>query len=265
MTARDAYYHLLDNGEYYASPRTFYRILKEKNLNEKRDSTRDPLKQYKPKEFRASAPNQVWTWDITYFRDSRYTGKFFYAYVIIDLYSRYIVHYKVYEADNAKYAVEFLEEAINKYNCPQKLVLHSDNGSSMRANETMLLLKKYNITFSHSRPHVSNDNPYSESFFRTLKYTGKVIYPHSGFESIEQAQRWIERFINYYNNEHYHSGIRFVTPRSRFYGEDKEILAKRKEILLAAKAKAQERWISGKIQNCTPISSVTLNPDKKTA
>ena len=131
----------------------------------------------------------------------------------------------------------------------------------MKSVKTMALFALKEVKFSHSRPRVSNDNPYSESFFRVLKYSGDYRYPLAGFESVDEARQWLAGFIEHYNERHRHSGIRMVTPGSRFRGEDKAILEKRKETLLKARAKYPHRWFSDKMLNCDFIDEVWLNPE----
>ncbi len=257
-----AYVTLLDNGEYYGSLSTIYRVMRKAGMNTRRNLVRPSQKRHKPTSFAATGPNQVWSWDITYMRDATCQGSFFYGYVIIDIYSRLIVHAEVYPADNAEYATEFLAEAFRKHGIkPRSLVLHSDNGASMKAVETLALLNEWGVRFSHSRPRVSNDNPYSEAFFKTLKYKGGR-YPKQGFRSLKNAREWVAKFVTSYNNDHFHSGIGYVTPQSRFNNEDVEILAQRKQVLEKARKKNPERWISRKVMNCEPAGSQFLNPDQ---
>lgn len=195
-------------------------------------------------------------------RDATCPGSFYYGYVVIDIYSRLIVHAEVYPADNAHYATEFLSKAFHKHGIkPRSLVLHSDNGSSMKAAETLALLDEWEVRFSHSRPRVSNDNPYSEAFFKTLKYKGGR-YPRQGFRSLEKARDWVNKFVTCYNNDHFHSGIGYVTPQSRFNNEDAEILGKRKRVLEEARKKNPERWINGVVMNCEPAGTQFLNPEQ---
>lgn len=257
-----AFISVVDNGEYIGSLSTIYRVMKAAGLNTRRDTVRPPQRRHKPSSFEATGPNQVWTWDITFMRDSTCVNSFFYGYVIIDIYSRVIVHAEVHSADNASLACQFLTNAFNKHGIrPRALVLHSDNGSSMKAAETMAVLQEWGVQFSHSRPRVSNDNPYSEAWFKTLKYQGGR-YPKQGFRTLEKAREWMDKFVESYNTEHYHSGINFVTPISRFKGEDVDILNKRKQVIEAARKRHPERWISGKVMNCEPAGSQFLNPDK---
>lgn len=265
LSVTQAIYALLDKGEYLCSESTAYRITKELNLNANRCPCKKPRKGgFRPTTYEAMAPNDVWTWDITYFRNKQYSDKFFYAAVVVDVYSRRIMNAKVYEADNQKNAVDFLSESFSMYNIvPGKLVLHSDNGASMKAASTMKLLKDRGVEFSHSRPRVSNDNPYSESLFRTLKYSGHYIYPREGFDSLEKAQAWLDKFVRYYNEEQRHRGIKMVTPQQRYDGQDKEILKRRKQTVEKARAMNPERWIQGITLDCTPAGSVYLNPENK--
>ena len=171
LSLTQAFYKLLDeNKEYWCSLSTLYRLFRARGLNARRAPTREARRRSKPTAYSAEKPNEVWTWDITYLRSSKYTGRFYYAYVIVDVYSRMVVSARVFEADNADFAARFLGDAFRRYGIkPGQLVVHSDNGASMKAAPTLALLEKNGITFSHSRPRVSNDNPYSESFFRTLK------------------------------------------------------------------------------------------------
>lgn len=137
--------------------------------------------------------------------------------MIVDVYSRYVISARVFEADNADYAAQFLQDAFHEYGIvPGQLVVHSDNGASMKAAKTQGVLTHHGVKFSHSRPRVSNDNPYSESFLRTLKYNGDYLYPRDGFESLEHAQKWLDDFIEHYNEKHRHCGIRMVTPGGAF-------------------------------------------------
>lgn len=263
LSLTQAFYKLLDdNQEYYCSLSTLYRIFREQGLNAKRAPTRDACIRSKPTSYCAHKANEVWTWDITYFRTSQYTGRFYYAYVIVDVYSRAIIKAAVYDADNSRYAAQFLQDAIEEQGiAPGQLVVHSDNGASMKAVTTLSVLKRNGVIFSHSRPRVSNDNPYSESLFRTLKYNGEYRYPAMGFPDLENAEQWLQGFVEYYNEHHRHNGIKMVTPGSRFRGEDKEILNRRKQTMLKAHIKYPQRWISSKILDCSFIKGAWLNPD----
>ena len=259
LSVPQAFAALLDQGVYVGSVSTVYRIFKTAHLNVKRDSTRTPHRRHRPDTFEAAGPNTVWTWDITYFRDAQHTGRFFYAYAILDVYSRYIVHAQVYEADNAIFAENFLRTAFDKYAIqPDTLVLHADNGASMKAASTVALLAHKKVKESHSRPRVSNDNPFSEAFFRTLKHSGG--YPSRGFTDLQHCREWLEEFVHQYNHHRYHRGLNFVTPGSRFAGQEGQILQRRQAVLQQAQAAHPRRWIQGKIQNCQPRASQWLNP-----
>lgn len=263
LSLTQAFYKLLDeNKEYWCSLSTLYRLFRARGLNARRAPTREARRRSKPTAYSAEKPNEVWTWDITYLRSSKYTGRFYYAYVIVDVYSRMVVSARVFEADNADFAVRFLGDAFRRYGIkPGQLVVHSDNGASMKAAPTLALLEKNGITFSHSRPRVSNDNPYSESFFRTLKYSGDYLYPRDGFDNAEEAEQWVQGFVDHYNEHHRHRGIRMVTPGQRYRGEDAEVLRRRRETMLEARRRHPERWITGRVLNCTPIKEVWLNPE----
>ena len=168
-----------------------------------------------------------------------------------------VVSARVFEADNADFAARFLGDAFRRYGIkPGQLVVHSDNGASMKAAPTLALIEKNGITFSHSRPRVSNDNPYSESFFSTLKYSGDYLYPRDGFDNAEEAEQWMQGFVDHYNEHHRHRGIRMVTPGQRYRGEDAEVLRRHRETMLEARRRHLERWITGRVLNCTPLRRV---------
>jgi transposase InsO family protein len=250
---------LLDQGVYLGSESSFYRILKAEDLLHHRGRSRAPKKQSLPTTHQANKPNELWSWDITYL-PSRVRGMFYFLYMIVDIFSRKIVGYEVYEQESGEYAAELIQRTRFREKCfPKPLVLHSDNGAPMKASTMKAKLEELGIVPSYSRPRVSNDNPYSESLFRTLKY--RPEWPSSGFEKLEDAQNWVQRFVDWYNNEHRHSRLNFVTPVQRHNGEDAEILARRKEVLEKAKSKSPNRWSKG-IRNTTPIGSVTLNPER---
>ena len=263
LSLPQAFYKLLDeSGLYMCSLSTLYRIFRKRGLTGKRTPTRAAQARSRPTSYCATKPDAVWTWDITYLRSSMYTGIFYYAYVIIDVYSRAVISARVFEADNAEFASQFLQEAFTSRGiAPRQLVVHSDNGASMKAAKTQAVLENNGVTFSHSRPRVSNDNPYSESLFRTLKYSGDYLYPRNGFASLEEAQRWIDGFVEHYNECHRHRGIRMVTPGSRYRGEDAEILRKRRLVMEQAKKEQPQRWIQDRLLNCQPVENVWLNPE----
>ena len=253
---------LADEGEYIASESTFYRILREEKMQNHRGRSQEPGKNGKPTSYAATAPNQVWTWDITYLR-GMIKGFFFYLYLIIDLFSRDIVGWEVWEKESADHASVLIRRACLAQGrlTTTPLVLHSDNGSPMKGATMLETLYALGITPSNSRPRVSNDNPYSESLFKTLKY--RPNYQPKGFESIEEARRWCSAFVHWYRYEHHHSGIKFLIPAERHAGKSEEILANRAKVYEAAKAAHPERWNGRSIRNWDNIEEAYLNPDKK--
>jgi len=251
---------LADKGEYIASESSCYRILREADQVNRRGRAETPKTAEKPKGYKADAPNQVYSWDITYLA-SALKGSFYYLYLIEDIFSRKIVGWEVHENESAAHASLLIRKACLAEGVqPDQLVLHSDNGSPMKGATMLATLQKLGVTPSFSRPSVSDDNPYSESLFRTMKYTPS--FPAKPFESIEAARKWVHEFVQWYNEEHHHSGIQFVTPGQRHRGEDKEILEKRKAVYQAAKERNPKRW-SGKIRDWSPVTEVWLNPPKE--
>jgi transposase InsO family protein len=248
---------LTDRGEYIASESSFYRVLREAEQVRHRGKAQAPRKPEKPKAHRAEGPNEVWSWDITYLA-STVLGVFYRLYLVMDIYSRKIVGWEVHESESAEHAATLIEKACWAEKIRQDgLVLHSDNGSPMKGATMLAKLQKLGIMPSFSRPSVSNDNPYSESLFGTLKYT--PAYPSKPFESLEEARDWVQTFVQWYNGEHRHSGLKFVTPAERHQGEDTAILERRKAVYETAKRQHPERW-SGSTRNWDPIGAVHLNP-----
>ncbi|EIK8162742.1 IS3 family transposase [Escherichia coli] len=250
---------LADRGIYIASESSFYRVLKSANQLKKRSREC----QYKrPDVLRAVAPNQVWSWDISYL-PSWVRGQHFYLYMIVDIYSRKIIAAEVFASESGKHAAELLQRAVWNEKCSSNnLVLHSDNGGPMRSYTLLAKMYALGVLSSYSRLRVSNDNPYSESLFRTLKYC--PWWPENGFRTINDARVWVNRFVNWYNFEHKHSGIKYVTPAERHQGNDMKILAARKAVYQLAREQHPERW--GKhLRNWDYISEVYLNPEKEAA
>jgi len=223
---------LADRGEYIASESSFYRILREADEQHHRGRSRASRKVALPTSFCATEPNQVWSWDITWLPGPIH-GLFFYLYMIIDIYSLKVVGWEVYSQELSEYASIVLRRGVLTENCIfQPLVLHADNGSPQKGSALKATMEALGIRPSYSRPRVSDDNPYSEAIFRTCKY--RPNYPNKGFVNIEKARLWASNFVDWYNEEHHHSGIKFVTPSQRHAGEDVEILAKRKEVYESA-------------------------------
>ena len=249
---------LADQGLYLGSESTMYRILKNERMNKRRQSSQ-PGTRMRPEPYVATGPNQVWCWDITYL-PSKVRGEYFYLYMVMDLYSRKAVAYQVYECESGDLAADLITDACSREGVTRnQLVLHSDNGAPMKALTMLAKLQDLGVIPSFSRPSVSDDNPYSESLFRTMKY--RPEYPELPFKSLEDARDWADRFVHWYNNEHLHSSISFVTPASRHSGQDIEILVKRHKVYLKAKNKHPERW-SGAIRNWNHIEEVALNKGK---
>ena len=185
---------------------------------------------------------------------------FFFLYMIMDVWSRKIVAAKVFEDESMENSSMLFAQACFRHGIqPDQLVLHSDNGSPMKGSTMLATLQRLGITPSFSRPSVSNDNPYSESLFRTMKY--RPEYPSMPFASIKEAQKWVNGFVQWYNADHLHSSIRFVTPDDRHYGREDQILLKRHRVYKKAQERMPQRW-SGSIRNWQPIKKVRLNPEK---
>ena len=251
---------LADRGEYIASESSFYRVLKAESLLSHRGRAKHKGTYQKPKSFTATQANQVWSWDITHL-PSRVVGSRFYLYMIEDIYSRKIVGSDVFDYETGEHASTLLQRATRiEKTANTSLVLHSDNGSPMKSFTMRAKMYDLGIIPSHSRPRVSNDNPYSESLFRTVKYCPS--WPKDGFADIAQARKWVARFVCWYNNEHRHSGIKFVTPNQRHTGLDLEILEQRKKLYQMKKRENPMRW-SGPTRNWEPINAVHLNPEKQ--
>lgn len=250
---------LADQGMYLASESTFYRVLREENMQNHRGFIQKPTKRL-PESHLAVKPNQVWMWDITWLAGP-VKGMFYRLYLIIDLFSRKVVGWEVWETEEAKYAEQLVQKAVvNEKIQGAPLVLHSDNGSPMKAATFQGFLEKIGIQSSYSRPRVSNDNPYSEAMFRTLKY--RPYYPRKGFKTVEEARAWALKFIRWYNEVHLHSALKFVTPVQCHTGEHIDILEKRKEVYEEAKQKHPQRW-ARQTRNWSAQEQVALNPMKE--
>lgn len=252
---------LADQGKYIASESTFYRILRQENQLSHRGKAK-PAKHHRPRECVATGPCQVWSWDITYL-PTQVTGMYFYLYMIVDIFSRKIVGFRVHAEESAEHASKLMEQAcIDENVSPGKLILHQDNGSPMKASLFYATLQKLGVIPSYSRPSVSDDNPYSESLFKTMKY--RPEYPTCGrFNSIGDAMKWCEWFVAWYNNQHLHSEIQFTTPSQRHSGEHVAILQGRHSTYVAAKQRHPLRWSGRKTRNWAPTTSVALNPNRK--
>lgn len=249
---------LADKGIYIASERSFYRVLKEAKMNAHRGRS-NPKRSRKPLNLIATRPNQVWSWDITYL-PSPIKGEYFYLYLVMDVYSRAIVGWKIHSEQTANLSSALIDECCKREKIKKnQLALHSDNGGPMKGATMLATLQKLGVVASFNRPSVSSDNPFSESLFKTLKYVPS--YPEKAFKSESDVTEWVTRFTGWYNFKHLHSEIRYTTPMSRHLGEDEAILEKRNEVYLKAKDANPNRWIRG-TRNWNKIKEVSLNPEK---
>lgn len=249
---------LADQGVYLASESTFYRVMREADQLAHRGKAKPPTHQ-RPAPLQADAPNQLWSWDITYLKTT-IKGAYFYLYLIMDVFSRKIVGWEIYETESAEQAGSVFRKAhLREGVAAHALVLHSDNGSPMKGATMLATLHQLGVTPSFSRPSVSNDNPYSEALFKTLKYHPGC--PDKPFDSLTEARAWVARFQAWYNGSHRHSGIKFVTPDQRHRGDDHVILEQRKALYEQAKASQPARW-AGSTRNWERVDSVDLNPGK---
>lgn len=247
---------LADQGRFIASESTFYRVLRQEGQLAHRGRAR-PKTYTKPGHYTASGPNQVWCWDITYL-PTTVQGMFYYLYAYIDIFSRKIVGWEIYREQKAELSVTVLNRAlVSERISGNSLVLHSDNGGPMKGATMLFFMQHLGVIPSFSRPHTSDDNPYIESFFKTCKYCPQ--YP-GRFCSLEQARQWFFKFVAWYNFEHYHSKLNFVTPQQKHLGQDFKILQKRKQVYQEARSRHPERW-SGPIRNWQPVQEVDLNPN----
>ena len=249
---------LADEGRYLASESSFYRVLKAHKQLTHRHPSKPQRVIKKPRAVTATAPNQLYSWDITYL-PTAIRGLFFYLYLVMDIYSRKIVGWQVYEAESSALAGDLMTDICRREGVVAgQVILHSDNGSPMKGASLLATLQQLGVIPSYSRPSVSNDNPYSESLFRTLKY--RPQYPEHGFADLAVARAWVSKFVDWYNTQHLHSAIQFVTPQQRHSGQDIEILANRKRVYQEARLKNPGRW-SGNIRNWEPVTEVHLNPE----
>jgi len=251
---------LADDSRYIGSESTFYRILKSAGQLANRSLAKSRHQRTKPSAKIATKPNEVWTWDISYLA-TQTRGQHYYLYLIVDIFSRKIVGADVYEQELGELAADFLQRTVWSEKCINKgTVLHSDNGSPMRSFTMQAKMRDLGVASSYSRPRVSNDNPYSESLFRTTKYHHS--WPKDGFKSLSEARDWVTNFVDWYNKMHKHSGIKYVTPEQRHNGLDAQLLLNRKETYLKAQQANPSRWRNN-IRDWGYIDEVALNPESK--
>jgi len=249
---------LADEGLYLASESTMYRLQRRHGLRRGKRQVERTHVTRSSTVHRATGPNQVWSWDITWL-PTVVRGRYLYLYLVMDVWSRRIVGWTIAERESADEGAALIQRTCRDGDVdPRGLVLHSDNGKPMRGATMVSTLQWLGIVPSFSRPHVSDDNPYSEALFRTLKYT--PAYPHLPFVDAGAAQRWVERFVAWYNGEHRHSAIRYVTPDERHFGREQAVLAERHELYARARASNPERWTGG-IRDWSPVGLVVLNPE----
>lgn len=261
MNVHEAFNYLLDKGLYLASERTFYRILSKRNALAHRTEERIAgNSRHKPDELRAVAKNEIWMWDITWLK-SPVTGIYYYAYVIEDLFDRSVVSWAIHENESDVHARDLFEAACIQEKTHPDFV-HSDNGNPMKGITLVAFYYRLGIIPSFSRPRVSDDNPYIESFFKTLKY--RCGYPKY-FSTIEHARTWFADFINWYNYEHPHSGLQYVTPMQKRSGQHIAIYADRNRTLAQARERNPLRWNKNRIKVYVARTAELLNPHEKIA
>ncbi len=253
---------LADEGVYVASESTFCRVLREHGQAVHRGRAKAPRVSRPPTTHIATGPRQVFCWDMTYL-PAVVMGRWYYLYLILDIYSRKVVGWEVHDTDDADHAAHLvrrtaLAEGIAALQ--SKPVLHGDNGATLKATTVLAMLNWLGIKPSYSRPRVSDDNAYAEALFRTAKY--RPEFPSKGFESLDAAREWAASFVRWYNVEHRHSGIRYVSPAQRHAGDDHAILEARHELYIKAREINPARW-SRHTRNWTPIGAVALNPEKE--
>ena len=252
---------LADEGVYVASESTFYRTLRAVGQLHHRGRCEKPASR-RPTTHCATGPNQVWSWDITYM-NSPIRGQYFYLYLVVDIFSRMIVAWDIHEEESSEHAGRLIAKACSRHGIliqDWPLILHSDNGSPMKGSTMLGTLQALGVQPSFSRPRVSNDNPFSESLFKTLKY--RPGYPPQAFTDIEHAREWVNGFVGWYNTEHKHSGIKFLTPHDRHYGQCNEQMDNRRKVYQAAKAARPERWGGRATRNWDLPTAVWLNPER---
>jgi transposase InsO family protein len=261
LAPAEVYATLLDEGTYHCSIRTMYRILDAHNeVRERRNQIRHPV--YIKPELLAEAPNTVWSWDITKLKGpTKWT--YFYLYVIIDIFSRRVVGWCVADAESTELFKELFDATIMKYEVPMgQLTLHADRGGPMKAKATAQLLSDLGVTKSHSRPHTSNDNPFSESHFKTLKYQPR--FPKC-FGCIQDAQQFCRDFFAWYNQEHHHTGLGLMTPDQVHYGQADDVHAARQRTLNRAFNASPERFVRKPPAPPAKPTAVWINPPQKKA
>jgi transposase InsO family protein len=256
MSPKQIVPRLADEGRYLASESTMYRLQRRLGMRGRRPGLARAHVTRSTTVHRAGGPNQVWSWDITWL-PTTIRGRYIFLYLILDVWSRRIVGWDVHLREGADEAAALIRRVCDDGGIdPTGLVLHSDNGKPMRGSTMVSTLQWLGIVPSFSRPHVSDDNPYSEALFRTLKHA--PAYPRLPFANLDAARAWVRRFVAWYNAEHRHSGIRFVTPDERHFGGEHVVLARRQALYERARLRKPERW-SRATRNWSPVGTVALN------
>ncbi len=256
LAPRQVYAILLDEGIYHCSWRSMYRILAgHDQVTERRRQRRHS--HYEKPELLATSQNELWTWDITRLKGP-VPWHYYYLYVIIDVFSRYVVGFMVAERESAELAIELIETSYQRQHIvPEELTLHSDRGAAMTAKSMALFLSDLGVKKSHSRPHVSNDNPFSEAQFKTLKY--HPTFPDR-FGSIQDTRAWAQDFFDWYNNQHRHSSLGLMTPAMVHYGQAERVREQRKQVLSDAYNAHPERFVRGLPALESLTQAVWINP-----
>jgi putative transposase len=252
---------LADEGVYLASESTMSRLLRQHSQNCHRGRAKAPRVQRMPTTHVATGIRQVWCWDMTYL-PAIVVGRWFHLYLIMDLYSRKIVGWEVHDSDDSEHAKQLLKRtalAEGIAELDHKPVLHGDNGATLKATTVLAMLHWLGVKPSYSRPRVSDDNAFVESLFRTAKY--RPEFPSKGFADLQAARQWASQFAHWYNMEHRHCGIQYVTPAQRHSGQDIDILAARDKLYLSAREQKPQRWARN-TRNWDHVATVTLNPER---
>lgn len=249
---------LADEGLYLASESTFYRVLKAAGQAARRGRSKAPVSRPLTTH-RADGPNQVWCWDITWM-PSTVRGRYFYWYMMKDIYSRKLVANEVHEAESSTHACQLLAKGcLREQTAGKPLVLHADNGSAMKGANMLATMQQLGVQPSYSRPRVSNDNAYAEALFRTAKYC--PMWPDKPFDTLNEARAWVLKFVNWYNEEHRHSALKYVTPGQRHRRHDKALLEARAKLYAEARKNTPRRWSKG-LRNWKQPGAAYLNPER---
>lgn len=250
---------LADEGIFLACESTFYRVLRAAGQNKRRGRSKAPVARPLTTH-RADGPNQLWCWDITWM-PTTVKGQYFYWYMVKDIYSRKLIVNEVHEAESSTYACQLVRRGcLREQTAGRPVVLHSDNGSVMKGANLLATMRELGLEPSYSRPRVSNDNAYAEALFRTAKYC--PMWPEQPFDTLDEARDWVVRFVNWYNDEHRHSALKYVTPSQRHRGLDRDVLENRALLYAKARSLNPQRWASN-LRNWQLEEAVYLNPERE--